>query len=371
MPAQVLSSRELNRATLARQLLLVRHELAAVRAIEHLVGMQAQAPNAPYVGLWTRLTGFDPAELARLIMDRLAVRGTLQRGTVRLVAVEDFVALRPMLQPVLRRALMGTFGRRLAGIDLDTVLPAARELLARRPCTRSELAPLLAQRWPNADAEALSYAVVYLLPNVQVPPRGVWSSTGPAAVTLAETWLRRPLDGTTEPGGVLLRYLGAFGPASVNDAQTWSGLTRLREVAERLRPRLRSFRDETGRELLDLPDAPRPDPETPAPPRFLPEYDNILLSHADRNRLIDDPSRRVPLPPGMGGTRGTVLVDGFFRATWKITRDSGGMARLVVKPFARLTAADTAAIAAEGTDLLRFAAADASDHDVQIVAGGV
>ena len=152
----------------------------------------------------------------------------------------------------------------------------------------------------------------------------------------------------------MLRYLAAFGPASVNDVQTWSGLTRLREVAERLRPGLRVFRDGSGRELLDLPDAPRPDPGTPAPPRFLPEYDNLLLSHADRTRVIPH-ERPVPLPPGNGAAQGTLLVDGLWNATWKITRDKRG-AVLHIHPFIPFSAADVAAITAEAERLLAFCA---------------
>jgi hypothetical protein len=165
-----------------------------------------------------------------------------------------------------------------------------------------------------------------------------------------------------------MRYLAAFGPATVRDVQAWSGLTRLREVAERLRPRLRSFRDGRGNELFDLPDAPRPDPGTPAPPRFLPEYDNLLLSHADRSRVIAD-GRPVPLFPGNGAGFGTVLVDGFFRATWRITRH-GDAARLVVEPFQRLSGGDTAAVTGEGARLLALAAADAETHDVQFTSSG-
>jgi hypothetical protein len=162
---------------------------------------------------------------------------------------------------------------------------------------------------------------------------------------------------------MLLRYLGAFGPASVLDAQMWCGLTRLGEVAERLGPRLRRFRDENGRQLLDLPDAPRPDPDTPAPPRFLPEYDNLLLSHADRSRVVVD-GRTVPLYPGNGGVRGELLVDGFWRANWAISRDGTG-ATLTIEPFRPLSKRDSAAVTREGLRLLAFAAAGVDSHEVR------
>jgi hypothetical protein len=373
----VLSQRALNRATLARQLLLERDQMTAVEAIEHLVGMQAQAPNAPYVGLWSRLGGFRHGELAGLLTSRQAVR-----ATVHLVTARDFLVLRPLVQPALGRSFSGSpFGQQLKDVDLAPILAAGRELLEERPRTRTELAALLGSRWPAFDAMTLSYTVSYLVPLVQVPPRGVWGSSGPAAFSPAESWLGQPLDPDPVPDEVLLRYLAAFGPATVRDMQLWSGLTRLRAVVDRLRPRLRAFRDEQGNELYDLPDAPRPDPDIPAPPRFLPEYDNVLLSHADRARIITD-GRRVPLPPGNGGTCGTILVGGFMRGTWKIARGSkvgrpgahwaavegrpqGEAATLIIEPFAPLPPQDRTALAEEGLRLLDFAAADAADRDVQ------
>src|SRR2546421_10529673 len=212
----------------------------------------------------------------------------------------------------------------------------------------------------------MAFAVNVLVPVVQVPPRGIWGASGPAALAPLESWLGAPLDPKPSGDALLLRYLGAFGPATVKDAQMWSGLTRLREVADRLRPRLRTFRDESGAELFDLPDAPRPDPETPAPPRFLPEYDNLLLSHADRSRVIPD-GRPVPLPPGNGGNTGTLLVDGDFRATWTIAR-ADGSATLTVEPFVRLPRRDATAVTREGARLLALTDPDAV-ADVRIATG--
>jgi hypothetical protein len=373
--AGVLEQRALNRALLERQLLLLRASMTPLEAVAHLAGMQAQAPNAPYVGLWTRLEGFRPAELARLITDRAVVRTHLMRNTVHLVAARDCRAVGDLFRSLHARHFGSSpFAPRLTGVDLAALVDAGRALLAERPRTRAELGELLAERWPGRDPVSLAYAVTHSVPTVQVPPRGIWGSSGPAAFTTTEAWLGGPLAPGSGDGldGLVLRYLAAFGPAAVRDVRAWSGLTGLGEVADRLRPQLRTFRDVEGRELLDLPDAPLPDPDTPAPPRFLPEYDNVLLSHADRSRVI--PVRRsVPLPPGPGGTRGTVLVDGFWQATWEIirggsarAREGGATAVLRVEPFTQLSRGQAAAVAEEGARLLCFAAEDAGDHDVHI-----
>ncbi|MCY9695849.1 winged helix DNA-binding domain-containing protein [Paenibacillus alginolyticus] len=264
----ILSQRALNRALLARQLLLERSNKHVLQAARHLVGLQAQAPNPPYVALWTRLQNFRHEELSRLIMDRSIVRIALMRSTIHLVTAEDCLTLRPVLQSVQDRALKGTFGKKLAELDLDALAAAGRALLETQPLTFSELGKRLQAQWPQSDATALSQAVRCSLPLVQVPPRGIWGASGQAAHTTAEAWLGRPLAPGQDPEAMLLRYLAAFGPASVKDMQVWSGLTRLREVVERLRPSLLSFRDEQGNELFDLPDAPRPDPATPGSATF-------------------------------------------------------------------------------------------------------
>jgi Winged helix DNA-binding domain len=352
----VLGMRALNRATLERQMLLRRRKLSAEEAIEHLVGMQAQAPNPPYVGLWTRLEGFYPDQLARLILERRAVRVALMRNTVHLVSARDCLKLRPLVQPVIDRGLYANRANRegLEGVDVGALSAAGRALLEERPRTAKELGVLLRERWPDRDPASLARAVRHLLPLVQVPPRGVWGMSGQTTHTTAEAWLGRPLDTDPSPEEMAVRYLGAFGPAGVKDAQTWSGLTRLGEVFERLRPRLSTFRDERGRELFDLPDAPRPDPDTPAPPRFLPEFDNLILSHADRTRVIADDYRRV-IASKNGMVPATFLVDGFVRGTWK-TQRTRGKATLVIEPFEALSGNDRDALAEEGERLLRFMA---------------
>jgi hypothetical protein len=361
---ETLGLRALNRALLERQLLLRRDDRSVPEALEHLVGLQAQSPQAPYVGLWSRLEGFTPERLSDLIADRKAVRAVLMRATIHLVTADDAAALWPLLLPVLERDVYPnqTYGRhRLEGLDMPSVLAAGRRLVEERPRTAAELRPLLAEEFPDRDPAALAYAVRQLLPMVHVPPRGLWRGSGQPRLTTVAAWLGRGVDEQPSLDRMVLRYLAAFGPATVTDVQTWSGLTRLREVVERLP--LATFRDEAGRTLYDLPDAPRPDPDTPAPPRFLPEYDNLLVSHADRARVIagDGYLQRV-------FNVGSLLVDGFLCGKWKLTRQRKA-ASLVVELFERLSDRDSEALRREAQALLDFVADDAESREARFTGG--
>ena len=352
----VLCSRTLNRALLERQLLLRRQTLRVSEALEHLVGLQAQNPNGPYLGLWSRLEDFHPDELAEMIDRRLVVRIALMRWTLHVVTARDCLKLRPLVQPVMERRMRALFGTALEGVDLDRLVMLGRALVDEQPRSLGDVGRSLAGEWPGHEPNVLGNALAALAPLVQVPPRGLWGRNGRAVQTTAERWLGRPLGPGGQPDELLLRYLAAFGPATIDDMRKWSGLRGLGCAIARLRPQLRSFRDEQGRELLDVLDGPLPDPDTPAPPRFLPECDNAVLAHADRSRIVSDAHRRLVT------ANKTFLVDGFVRGTWKVIRGPR-VATLVISAIGPIARDDRLALAEEGSRLLAFTV---GDDDVRI-----
>lgn len=371
MTATVLSDRALNRATLERQLLLSRHpDMTVLDAVTHLVGMQAQIPHDPYTALWSRLDGFRPDDLSQLFVDRKVVRVAAMRATIHLLTADDCLTLRPIVQPVLDRELTGRkdLAPDLAGVDLAPVLAFAHERLTATPLSTRKLRDTLAEAFPDLDATAMAYACRCHLPLVQVPPRGVWGQSLAVTLSPADTWLGRPLDPSPSIDDMVLRYLAAFGPASTADVTTWCRLTGMREVTDRLRPQLAVFRHESsGRELFDLPDAPRPDPDVPAPTRFLPEYDNVLLSHDDRRRVADK-AWAGPLYDMDQYNWGSVLHDGRVFATWRLQRDkASGSAAMAIKHRGLLRPAVEADITAEAERLATFLAPDAPERTLQLV----
>src|SRR6267378_1372623 len=325
-----ISERALNRALLARQLLLQRDAAPIESTLEHLVGMQAQEPLDPYLGLWSRLRGFDPNELGRLKEEREVVRTALMRSTIHLVTARDARALRPLIQPVLNRTLQGSWGRYTKKMDLDAVAAAGRQILEREPLAFAELGAELAKRWPKRNAQALAQVVRARIALVQVPPRGVWGKRGQARHAPLESWLGDPPGPTLDVEGMVRRYLAAFGPASAQDVQAWCGLTRMNEVLERLSPELALFQGHDGTPLYDNRGGPRPNADVSAEPRFLPQYDNLFLGHRDRSRLMGDAPRRSPLPDNAAVRH--MLIDGYLAATWKVKREKRG-ASLAVEPF--------------------------------------
>ena len=328
--------------------------------IEHVVGMQAQNPHDPYFALWSRIEGFRPADLSELIESRQALRVPLLRSTIHLVTARDCRSIRSTFTSVLARTFGSTsFSKDLDGVDLEALLSRARALLEERPRTRADLGPMLAAEWPDRVPGSLAQAATYLLPVVQVPPRGIWQRSGPAAWTTIETWLGGPLDPPSPADGLIIRYLAAFGPAAQKDMRVWSGLAGLSQVVERLRPHLRSFSDENGVEVFDLPDAPRPDADSSALPRFLPEYDNLLLSHSDRSRFFD--GEHFPK-----GWVGNLLVDGRYAGSWKITRGKSGTVLAVILAK-KMRGPDIDEVTSEGNKLLEFTDPQTPDREVAIV----
>lgn len=350
-PGGVLTPRALNRALLERQLLLRRQPVGVSEALEHVVGLQAQNPIGPYFGLWSRLTGFHPDDLAGRIDRRVVVRIALMRWTLHVVTARDCLQMRPLVQPVMERRMRAQFGRHLDDVDLPRLVALGRALVDDQPRSLGDVGRMLADEWPQREPSVLGNALAALAPLVHVPPRGLWGQNGRAVQTTAERWLGLPLQPAAPPDELLKRYLRAFGPASADDMRTWSGLRGIGAVIDRLRPQLRGFSDEQGRELLDVPDGLLPDSDTPAQPRFLPECDNVVLSHADRSRIVNDEHRHCV------AAHKTFLLDGFVRGTWRIIKGPHATT-LAISPLTPISREDRLALAEEGARLLAFSAGD-------------
>ena len=369
LPAELLGQRALNRALLQRQWLSQRSRAGVAEALEHLMGLQAQATHPPYGALWTRLERFRPESLTHLIHARQVVRTGMMRGTLHLVTARDCLALRPVLQPALDRGMKhSSFRKQLEGVEARALVAEGRALLEAHPSPRGELAQRLQQKWPGHDANVLSMGFSSLEPLVVVPPCGTWGHGERMVYTTAESWLGQRFEPAGPPDALVARYLAAFGPASAKDLQAWSGLPRMGEVLERMRPTLRTFRDEHGAELFDVPGAPRPDPDTPAPVRFLSEFDSVLLAHADRTRILSEAARKSVFTVN-GIVRATLLVDGFVQGTWRIERQRG-TATLCIDPFTRLSRETRGVLTDEGARLLGFAASDAQRTDIRFGRAG-
>ena len=359
----VLTTRALNRALLARQMLLERHARSAVDAVSTLVAMQAQVARPPFVGLWTRLHDFERGELTRALHDRRVVRVTSLRGTLHLMTAADYAAMRGAIHPMLTRGMQSILRGRAASFDLTAVEAEGRKFFAR-PATFDALRDHLLAKFAGADERAMAYAIRMHVPLVQVPTDGQWAYPAAADFALADTWLSKKIStAPSGPEGLVRRYLAAFGPATPADAQAWSGLQGLREVFESMRPSLVTFRDERKRELFDLADAPRPSEDAVAPVRFVPDFDNLVLAHDDRSRIIADAHRgRVTLKNLQ--VRATFLIDGMVAGTWKSERKRKAVV-LVMEPFGTVTKRVRAALEEEGEALLAFLEEDATDRSVK------
>lgn len=340
-------------------MLLERAEQTPAEAMEVLVGMQAQNPHDPYYALWSRLEGFDPQALSGMLERREALRGALMRATLHMSTTSDFLFLRSHLQATLAAVLGSTsFAKDTAGLDRAVLLDQGKSLLDKRPMTRADLARALEEKWPNVPGTSMAQVVTYLLPVIQVPPRGLWGRTGAATWTTIEGWIGSGLPAMRDHEQIVLRYLAAFGPATISDIRVWSRLNGLRQVVDGMRERLRTLRGPDGSDLLDLPDAPILDEDTPAPPRFLPEYDNVLLGHSDRSRFFTTGI----VPPGWVGN---LLVEGMFSGWWKMGR-TGKTSKLEVHLLRKVPRAQVKALLQEAERLHLFAVPDAGHQAIEI-----
>lgn len=357
------STRELNRATLARQSLLERVEAPVTQMVERLAGLQAQEARPPFVGLWTRLRGFDPDDLRVALHDGSLVRAPWLRGTLHLVSAEDYRAHRSALQPALAAA-MGVLGARADGLDVDALIPAALEILRAGPLTFNQLRPQLAERFPDVNERALGYATRTQLPLIMVPSDDPWGFPRTASFAPAAHRLAGPLDDDPDPRPLLRTYLAAFGPASAADAQTWSGLAGLAPIFESMVQDLVVLRDERGTTLYDLPDAPRPGADADAPTRLLPDFDNLVLAHADRSRVVAHEHRPRLVTRNLR-VRATFLVDGSVAGTWSVEMRRG-VATMVFAPFGPISRTALRDLGREAGGLLALVEPRARDHAVVV-----
>ncbi len=361
MAAEKLTLRQLNRTLLARQRLLKRAELDSRAAIESLLALQSQIPNPPYIGLWTRLRHFERNDLTALLEARQVVRAPWLRSTLHLVTAADHQRFQAVIQPALARALRSFFGARARDLDIERLIKIAKPYLeAERPAIGA-LRDHLLEHVPDRDKQAMAYAVRSYLPLVQIPPSGTWGVGTRATYTTAESWL-----GLAEPsnlGALFRRYLAAYGPASVMDFQTWTGMTRLKTPLAATVGELVEYRDAAGKVCYDLPELTLEDADAPAPIRFLPEYDNILIAHKDRGRILPEEHRKKVFVSA-GRVLGSVIIDGFVGGIWRVERENA-RAKLLVSLFETQAAETRAAIDKEGQALLRFIIDDVDDYRVE------
>jgi hypothetical protein len=363
MSAKSITLRELNRATLARQMLLERSDIGIIEAIEFLGGLQAQTSNAPYHALWTRLQGFTHAAMTKFILDKQLVRVATLRATLHLHSARDALAIRPLVQPVLERGWAGAYKKLFGAANKAKVKAAGIALLRAQPMTNGALAKALAPDFPQSDPHSLAQYLHASEVLVQTPPTRLWNAGHAPLLTRIEDYLPGQKAEKLYRRDLVLRYLAAYGPASVQDMQAWCGLTLLAQDFAALKDRLIVLTDEDGRELFDLPDAPRPDADTPAPVRFMPEYDNAFLGYDNRRRVVSDDNRQLMFtinryyPP--------VLIDGMIEGGWRLTQ-AKGVANLAIGTYGPVTRKAKQEIEKEGDRFARFCCEDAKAIEVSV-----
>jgi hypothetical protein len=354
-----LSAGAVNRATLARQLLLERADVGAVEAVQRLAGLQGQEPKHPYLGLWSRVDGFAEEQLTKAVEEREVVRATMFRGTLHLVTAADYLRFRTTMRPVLEAGLR-MLGDRAEGLEPQKVVAAAKRILAKEPLTFTEVRDALQAEFPEVNDRALGFCTRMMVPLVMFPTDTRWGWSANARFTPAEEWLKATIHFSAVPEELVTRYLEAFGPATPADFQTWSGLTKAKLYFDAVE--LETFTDEAGKTLYDVPGGPRPDEETPVPVRFLPEFDNLLLSHAKRERIIADEHRPAVFTKNLR-VKSTYLVDGLVAGVWSAEKKRG-VATLTLTPFGRSLKKTQAELEREGSALLRFLEPDAKTYDL-------
>ncbi len=338
-------------------MLLSREKVSVTDAIDRLAGMQAQEAKPPFLGLWSRLQGFEREHLILALRKRTVIRATLMRGTLHLMTQKDFLRVRGAIQPALDRGLKSILRDRLGALDLAAVLTEATAWFGADAHTFDDLRVHFTSKWPKADIRAMAYAARLKLPLIMVPTDAPWGYPGAAEFTLVG-WKFAAAD----VEALVTRYLGAFGPSSVADMQSWSALDKLQPTFDAMRSKLVVFESDKKRELFDLPKAPRPEEDTDAPVRFLPEFDNFVLAHADRSRLIDDEHRSKVVTKNLR-VRATFLIDGRVAGTWKLDRKKT-TATVTLEPFVKLTKTARALLEEEGVGVARFYEPDATQHEI-------
>ncbi|WP_433628202.1 winged helix DNA-binding domain-containing protein [Nocardia sp. CA-120079] len=352
-----LSNRVLNRTLLARQHLLERSVLTVPQMCDHLVGLQAQDSPPPFVGLWSRIADFDPATVSAGLEDRSLVRITLMRGTIHMVTPPDALRIAPHIQPELEKVPFrkGFNYGAMVGLDPDEVRAHGEAALGDEPMSAADLRAKAAAIYPDRDAGAVLQTWLYQLPVLQTPPRGRWKDNSRPVWSRVEPWLGAPLEPGYPLAELVFRYLRAFGPASTMDMQTWSKLTGMKAAVEQLGDRLRTYTDERGRTLYDIAEGELADPDLPAPVRLLGWYDNAILSHQDRTRIVPDGT--APPLRAFATAVSPVLVDGFLAGFYKIFLEKG-VARLRITPTRKWSSTEYAAVDAEANALVAFLEAD-------------
>lgn len=346
MAEEILSARDLNRALLARQMLLERAPMAPVEALDRLLGLQAQLPRTPFIGLWARLAGFKPETLRKAITDRQVVRATAMRGTLYLMTAATFLALRGSLRTDAAMTLPG--GTKATVAELEPVLALARAHFAEPKAFESFREAL--EKAGYSDVRVMAYAARQLLPLVQATSDTAYGFAPGGDFVLTQAFLGKEVAGPA-PAELLRRYLAAWGPATPADFSGWSGLKGVAPLFGALDSELVTFRDARKRTLYDLKDAPRPDGDTPAPPRLVPDFDAVTQGHQDRARIL--PAEHAPRIASKNlQVPSLLLVDGFVAGTWKLEAKRK-TATVTVTAFETLTAKDRKAVEAEAVDLAK------------------